>query len=64
MTKETCDTCRFYDAWDDDMGQCRRRAPAAIVVTSNQIDPTQCGAIFPNVQSEVDWCGEHERSDT
>lgn len=57
---ETCAGCRFFTSFDRDsrpemlyFGKCRRRAPVAVAVR------TEDG--FPRVCSD-DWCGDFEAS--
>jgi hypothetical protein len=56
----SCEACRFYCTWSDDIGECRRRAPTAITLNRREIgDPEDLIAGWPTVQAG-DWCGEFE----
>lgn len=55
-----CETCRFYRAWSEDTGECRRRAPAAVTLNRRELgDPEDLVAAWPTVQAG-DWCGEFQ----
>jgi hypothetical protein len=53
-----CETCRFYCAWGEDTGECRRHAPVCHALNRRDIgDPEDFVAAWPTVQAG-DWCGE------
>jgi hypothetical protein len=57
-----CNVCRFYDAWSQLVGECRRHAPGALTLDRRQLgDPEDLIAAWPTVQAG-DWCGEFQPS--
>ncbi len=54
---ETCSACRFWKTTDQMNGECRRRAPQAVVF--NVTNETRFQTQFPETAKE-DWCGEFQ----
>lgn len=49
----TCQTCAFFCG---DLNVCRRHPP---LVLEKTYDDPQGNAVWPDVQPEFDFCGEH-----
>jgi hypothetical protein len=60
MPKAECQECRFWRDTDEGMGECRRRAPAAVVEPLPESDgrAIQPHVIWP-ITNYFDWCGEY-----
>lgn len=58
MDRPTCDTCRFFDYFDEGEGTCRRYAPRPRSITSEKIEVDPVG-YWPSV-ALLSWCGEHQ----
>lgn len=58
-TKSTvsCSSCRYWDAKGSDEGNCRRRAPQAVVFRIDE--DLKFETRFPTTAA-TDWCGEFD----
>jgi hypothetical protein len=75
MQKKTCDTCRFFEKWNEqtivdmsanrtqvDIGLCRRHSPAILSSQEYGDISSRMRTVFPEVCGRS-WCGDHESSD-
>lgn len=56
---KTCQSCQHWNATNSGKGECRRRAPQAVVF--NVADEVKFESRFP-VTSSDDWCGDFDPS--
>jgi hypothetical protein len=60
LDEARCEACRFYCAWSEDTGECRRHAPQGVALNRHELgDPEDLIAAWPTVQAG-DWCGEFQ----
>ena len=58
-TRETCETCRFWDRKAGNVGACKRKSPRIFVFSSAHTDDIQYQTHWPYTDIIEAACGEH-----
>lgn len=58
---EQCAACRFWQRIEPQVGECRRRSPAALTTVAAEEKVIANKGIWPRTY-EAEWCGDFEQA--